>query len=342
MKAETETRIVELQRELVAAAGERSAVETRLASLDRDIAEIDQEKHAAEHYAKAAWREARWLVAGVFAAYLFGGLVVAAGLYFLWAPLVARGRPLRLREEGEAERLGIGESAVVVEDAVWPGEVVWVRRRFLHLGEDGLSRHSRLLLSWRYPFGCWAAGLFRLIELRNGRNEGARRVLFADAVDPFAELVVVNVPEGASFVVRAGFVKGVIAGLERPPFVRRHWRLSRWQSWVSGQFAYVEFAGPCRLVVSCVSALQSETLALEGGRPGERRAPQAGLVGFSPLLELKPVRVAGFWRYCRRGARLFDVRLAGEGGFLLRDAQPGRRGRGAERFGGRLRKLVGL
>ncbi|MET0263735.1 MAG: hypothetical protein ABW223_12600, partial [Rariglobus sp.] len=101
--------------------------------------------------------------------------------------------------------------------------------------------------------------------------------------------------------------------------IRRRWRFFNWQSWVSGQFGYFEFSGPCRLVVSCISALQAEPVAeRDDGTLAFRRTTQAGLVGFTPRLEMKPVRSAGFWRYCRRRSPLFDVELAGVGVFLSR------------------------
>jgi len=228
---------------------------------------------------------------------------------------------------------------MAVEESLWPGEVLWVRRNFLQASDDGLARKSRFTMSWRSFFSCRFAGLCRMVELRNGRSDGARHVVLACKDDPFAELAVVSVPEGAAFVLRAGFLMGLIATAQQPPVFRRHWRFNRWQPWVSGQFGYIEFFGPCRLVVSCVSALKAETVvAQEGGTSLSKRTAQAGLVGFSPQLGLKAVRSHGFWRYCKGRGPLFEVQVSGGGVFLTREAE----GRGRDGFWARVLKRWGL
>jgi hypothetical protein len=194
------------------------------------------------------------------------------------------------------------------------------------------------MLNWSTPLSCLAAGLTRLVELRNGRSDGERRVMFANADDHFGELAIVSVPEGGAFVLRAGLLVGVIAGLDQPPHIRRHWRIFSWQSWITGQFGYFEFAGRCRLVVSGVGALQSETMVARDDDKPTLRAAQAGVIGLSPQLEFKPVRSEGFWRYCQGEAPLFDLQLTGEGVILSRDPK----GRGRDGFRGNVLKTWGL
>jgi hypothetical protein len=182
--------------------------------------------------------------------------------------------------------------------------------------------------------------LSRLVELRNARSDGERRVVFAHAEDHFAELAIVSVPEGGSFVLRASFLMGLIVAGGRGPGIRRHWRLLDWQSWVAGQFGYFEFAGPCRLIVSCVSAVRAETLvARDDGKPVVRRVAQEAVIGFSPRVELKPVRGEGFFRYCRGRAPLFDLQLIGGGVVLSREAAASR---GRDDFRARILKFCGL
>jgi len=338
IQAAAQARRIELERAVMVNEQTKAPLEQELSELENRLSALQNEKYEAEHYLRNAWLEARWFVIGVFLTYLFGGLLIAAALYYGWANWVSRGRVMKLTAENPG-RPTVRESAVLAEDSLWPGEVLWVRQRFLHANDDGLTRRKRIVLDWRRPFSSFAAGLTRLVELRNGRIDGERRVVLACANDPFAELAIVSVPEGASFVLRAGFLMGLIANAEQRPVIRRHWCFSRWQSWVSGQFGYIEFTGPCRLIVSCVSALQAETLvAGEENKPGSVRTAQEGLVGFSPQLELQAVRSLSFWKYCRRRAPLFDVVVTGSGALLLRDAQ----GRGRDGFRSRFLKQAGL
>ena len=338
IQAEVQTQMTENREKIAAAVQARAELVRQQAEVEETLLNLGKQKDAAGYYARQAWTEARWLVLAVVLVYLLGGVVTAFLLYYGWAGWVGRGRELRLSEENAALPV-IGESAMAVEESLWPGEVLWVRRNFLQTNDDGLARKSRLTMSWRSFFSCRFAGLWRMVELRNGRSDGARHVVMACKDDPFAELAVVSVPEGAAFVLRAGFLMGLIATAQQPPVFRRHWRFNRWQPWVSGQFGYIEFFGPCRLVVSCVSALKSETVvAQEGGTSLSKRTAHEGLIGFSPQLGLKAVRSHGFWRYCKGRGPLFEVQVGGGGVFLTREAE----GRGRDGFWARVLKRWGL
>ena len=339
LKTEAQTRMVELQREVVAADQARTQLAQRLTEVQEEERALKEDDHAVEHYLRRAWAEADWAIITVFFLYLFGGLVGAIFCYYLWAPWVSRkAKPIQLPPAGTAVPT-IGPSGVAAEDAVWPGEVLWVRKKFLQASDPGLTKRSRFMLTWRTPLSCLLGGLTRLVELRNGRSDGERRVVFANADDLFAELAIVSVPEGGSFVLRAGFLQGLIAGLDQPPLIRRHWRFFSWQSWVTGQFSYYEFAGRCRLIVSCVSALDGQTMeARDDGKPTTRRAVQEGVVGLSTQLAFKPVRSEGFWRYCHGESPLFDLHLTGVGAILSRDPQ----GRGRDGLWAQVLKVWGL
>jgi hypothetical protein len=338
LKTQAQTKTVELQRALVESERLQASISTRLSDLEQQESELRAESYAVEHYLRAAWREGRWLVAAVFLLYLFGGLAVAILLYYVWAGLVSRGRPLRMSGQ-EYEAPVIGESAVTVEDSLWPGEILWIRKSFLHGYDQELTRRKRFLLSWSYPVSCLFSRLAGLVELRNGRSDGQREVVFASSEDPFAELAVVSIPEDGVFVVRLGLVAGCAAGIDHPPVIRRCWHLFSWQAWVSGRFGYVEFKGPCRLVVVGVSAMTEETLPAVGeGKASAGRFVQTGLVGFSPQLALKPLRSEGFWRYCRGDAPLFDLSAEGTGTLLIR----GTDGRAREGLRARILKRIGI
>lgn len=337
-KGEAQARVVELQSALTTVDQARAELVKRQAAVTQEELALKQEKHAIEHYLSTAWKDARGMITTIFFVYLFGGLVLAVVLYYGWAPWIAGGRPVELPSAG-AVLPTVSESAVVMDTAVWPGEVLWVRKTSFQGGDSTLTRRKRLVLTWRMPFSCLVGGLVRLIELRNGRSDGERRVAFASAEDHFAEFAIVSIPENSSFMLRARFLKGIIAGLDQPPVIRRCWRFFRWQSWVTGQFGYFQFYGPCRLVVSCATALQSETLAArDDDKPVTQRASQAGAVGLGPRLVFKPVRSEGFLPYCRGETPLFDMEATGVGVILSRDPK----GRGRDSLFAEILKVIGL
>ncbi|MET0263302.1 MAG: hypothetical protein ABW223_10420, partial [Rariglobus sp.] len=245
IKSDSLKRIVELQSETRAHEVAIAALEQRIGTLKDEASDLKREEHEAMHYLRAAWREGRWVIAGVFLAYLFGGVLVAFVLYYGWAKWVACGKSIQVGAESPALPV-IGESSVVVEGSVWPGEHVWVRKRFLQSFDEELTRGRRFIFNWGSPISSLAAGLSRLVELRNASSRGERSVVFACVDDPFAELVIVAVPEGGSFVLRPRFLVACIADANQMARIRRRWRFFNWQSWVSGQFGYFEFSGPCR------------------------------------------------------------------------------------------------
>jgi len=320
LKLETHTRSVELQREIVIGEQKRGSLASRMETLDGQLLELSAEPHPVIHYARTTWHEARGWVMLAVAAYLFGGLLVAMLLYSGWARIVARSPVFQLTAQPGAPLATIGASAVTVHDDLWPGEVLRVKPSFLQSNDEGLLRKKRRVWSWRFPLSFYAAGLTGLVELRNARSGGERRVTFSNVHDAYAELVGVAVPEGGSLVVQARVVQGIITRGDQVPVIRRHWRLFCWQSWVAGQLGYFEFDGPCRLVVSCVSALVVESVECSDDKKlPARRVQSKGIVGFSPGLTLKAVRTDGFWRYARGMVPLFETKLSGSGVFLVRE-----------------------
>lgn len=337
LKTETQTRIVDLQRDVVQGDQLRTSLKLKLTVIEAEQEALRHEKNAAGHYLRIAWTEAGWVVYTVFFAYLFGGLLVAFALYYGWARFVSKGRPLQLRK-GDVPLPSVSESALTAEHFLWPGERLWVRKDFLQMADPALTRRSRLLPEWRRPLSWLLCGSRRLVELRNERSDGERQIVFTGMANPFAELAVVAVPEGGSFVIRAAFVKGMITDISRKPVIQRHWHWWNWQSWVSGQFGYLEFCGRCRLIVSCVTHLEAKTLSSEENKAKPCRTLLAGVAGFSPQLALQPVRTEGFWRYCRRQTPLFDLSLTGTGVFLTRELE----GRGCDGVKARVLKRFGL
>jgi hypothetical protein len=338
IKTETQTRIVELQREVVTGERRKAELQAAVDALESERASLREEKSAVGHYVRTAWIEGAWIVYTAFFAYLFGGLAVAALLYFGWARMMAKKLPLQLRK-GDVALPTFGECGTLIEHMLWPGERLWVRKRLLQSADTALTRKTRLLPDWRSALSWWLAGCAGLIELRNERSNGERQVVFTHMNDQFAELMVVSVPEGGSIVLRAGHVMGLISDIGRTPVIRRHWRLGSWYSWVAGRFGYFEFHGPCRIVVSCISAVSDHTLrSPEENKPNLVRMPLAGMVGFTPQLLLVPVRKEGFWSYCRRETPLFELQVAGTGAYLAREVDR----RGGDRLKARILKRFGL
>ena len=156
--------------------------------------------------------------------------------------------------------------------------------------------------------------------MRNTREAGTYRITLSNGDDPHIELAMIAVPPGGSLVLRPSFLAGVIQREGERLKIRRHWRIFRWQAWVSGQFRFFEFVGPCRLVVSGSRGVRAECLAdREGNSAPARRTNQDATIGFTPNLDYRPVRAETFWSYYRGMNPLFDDLFSGRGLFVLQE-----------------------
>ncbi len=336
----TIAKIATLQQDFTHATWERDGLEVALGKLDARFHDIEAKRSKVVHYLSLVWNyevgRGRWRlpikawVGVVIGLYFFGPTVGKLVLFFGVAPWIVRGRPVRLAAE-LAVMPEMGESGVVAEILLQPGDRLWVKEKFLQASDEGLRRKTRYLLDWRLPLTCVATGLIELIEMANTRGAavappagagasfpmGEQHVTLSNQADPHSELAVVTLPEGSSIVLRPSFLAGVVTAEGRRLHIRRRWQLFRWQAWVTLQFRFFEFVGPCRLVVAGSRGIRVENLAAREG-PGlpARRTNQDATVGFTPNLDYRPVRAETFWSYYRGMNPLFDDLFAGRGMFL--------------------------
>lgn len=312
-------KVAEFAKTLTRTRWEKDGVEIELARVTRDIADIEASKSKVAHYLHAAWDEAKWYVAVALASYFFGPTLWAVFMYYGFARLIARGRPIQFKSSG-GRVPHVGESHVSVEAALGPRDVLRIKEKYLMASDEGVQKKTRFVLDWRIPVTSIACGLIELVELRNAGDRGEFRVTLSNSTDPHIELALVEVPEGGSLILRPSFLAGVIQSDERPLAIRRHWRFFRWQAWVTGQFRFFEFAGPCRLVVAGSRGVRAEEIVERAeGPPFARRTNQDATIGFTPHLNYRPVRAETFWSYYRGMNPLFDDLFAGHGIFILQE-----------------------
>ncbi len=341
LKKSAEVELVKLRRERVLNERSHSEAVAEFASAERTLADFDRKISATRHYLKEARHQGRCYVLLILAVYLFGPTFVCLGLYYGLAPVVARGRPLRLAGEPSAFTT-INAATEVVESALWPGQVFRGKKKFFATADDDLVRRARLLMSWRFPFSSLACGLFNLVEMRNVRNDGGRRITLAGPGTVADRFKVVDVPEGGSLILRPAFLAGLIFNTTEPLVIRRHWKFFRWQAWLAGQFRFFEFIGPCRLILAGDDTLKAERLDEGAVAPVPVfRVRQSKVAAFTPNLESRPVRAVSFWRYYIGETRLFEAGFSGRG--LVVYATPGaQRGIKSSSWRRRILKVFGL
>lgn len=313
------SQVTELTRSLSQARWEKDGVEITLRQTESDLARVEASKSKIAHYLQAAWDETKWYVALAVGGYFFGPTLWALTMYYGFAALIARGRPIQFEREQTAVP-EVGESHVSIDAVLAPKDVLRIKEKFLQSSDEGVTKHTRFVLDWKIPFTSLACGLTELVELRNVSEAAEYHVTLSNAHDPHQELAMVDVPAESSVILRPSFLAGVMQPNDRPLKIRRRWQILRWQAWITGQFRFFEFEGPCRLIVAGSRGVRAERLAERVGNPAPaRRTNQDATIGFTPNLSYRPVRAETFWSYYRGMNPLFDDLFAGQGLFILQE-----------------------
>ena len=266
-------------------------------------------------------RLAAWLLlAGILLPYAIRTLC-----YFVLAPIAARRPPIQLRVPGgegtavlQAER-----STTSVGVRLNAGEELLVRQDYLQSSSGVGHKATRWLLDPRHPLTSIAAGLVFLTRIR-----GEGEVTTISAVrDPFAEVTVLTLPEGAACVLHPRALAAVAQPFDRPLTITRHWRLTTLNAWLTLQLRYLVFHGPARLVIKGARGVRVERA--EHGRI----FGQEQLAGFSAELTYSVTRTETFWPYLFGRESLLKDRVIGGDGVLIVEEAPfvGRGGRGARK-----------
>jgi hypothetical protein len=312
-------RVIELEQGLKRTQWERDGLEIALGRMQVQLKVTEESKSRVLHYARAARDKYGLHLLLIVGLYFLGPPLGRVFCYFAFAPLVSRRSPIVLGP-AVASLPVITSSRAAVDLPLGPGDTLWVKERFLQSSDEGLSKRTKSVLDWRMPLTCLAAGLTELIEMSNKSGGANYQATFSCQDNPNTEVAVVLVPADASLVLRPSFLVGAIGLGGGRLTIRRHWRLFAFQSWVTGQFRYFEFVGPCRLLLAGSRGVRAEVLTPTPGQPRPaRRTNQDATIGFTPGLAYRPVRAETFWAYFRGMNPLFDDLFEGVGVFLCQE-----------------------
>lgn len=313
----TRNRLLALQAQRSQLRGEMETLERTLGRLDGEIREVEESRSVALHYLRRAWAASKWYAGAALAGFVLGPTVWSLLLFYGFAAVVARGRPIQLANQAAPLPL-VGASQVSHAVTLQPGEILRLREKFLQASDEGARKRTRFVMDWRIPLTSFACGLVELVELV--AQERACRVTLSNGDDPHVEVAVIDLPAGSSIILRPSFLVGVVHRVGEPLRIQRHWQFARWQAWAGGQFRFFEFLGPCRLIVAGSRGVRAERLSAgDAGTRPVRRTNQDATIGFTPNLAYQPVRAETFWGYYRSMNPLFDDRFAGEGMFLVQE-----------------------
>lgn len=294
-------------------------LEERILDLQRERDELERGESEMISYTQKAWLAVRTpLLAGI-AMFLFGPTAWKIGCYYFWAPLIALGRPIRLAGD-QAEEIRAAPSMVSNRVSLAPGERAVLKEKFLQASDEALRRRTRFVFDWRIPFSSAACGLIELTQMIN-TGEREYSITFSTQEEPMTELSVIELPAAASLVLRPSHLAGVVTRADQRLKIDRHWRLLSLHAWVTLQFRYFEFHGPCRLIVCGQRGVRAEFMRSgEGEALLARRTNQDSTIGFTPNLMYHSARAETFWAYYRGRNPLFDdLFRGGSGAFICQE-----------------------
>ncbi|MCC7219039.1 MAG: hypothetical protein IT517_19855 [Burkholderiales bacterium] len=329
------------------------AIDDALRQLDAYIAQretakaqswFDQGKSAVE----GVLMPALWILAAI----VVTPIAIKAVFYYGLAPLAARRPPVCLLPAaagslewpavpGAAETERAKISAVALPLALEPSDVLVVHPDFLQSISAGARAETQWLLDRKYPLTSLAAGMRMLTRIRI--SAGGDHVIVVSATrEPLAEVGVLALPEGASFVLQPRALVGALYAVDRPLRITSAWRLLSLHAWLTLQLRYLVFHGPVRLLVKGCRGVRVEPAG------SGRAVNQAATIGFSANLRYSTTRSETFAAYLFGQRELLNDRFTGDHGYYAYEEIPDRRraggvmGRGLEGLTDSALKVFGV
>ena len=234
--------------------------------------------------------------------------------YYVLAPLAERRRAIRLGAAGQPAVTVASTTATSIGVRPREGEELLVRQGFLQSSARGGAKATQWLLDWRHPISSIAAGLTFLTRIAS-HDSALTTVSAVD--DAFAEVAMIDLPEGAACVLQPRALVGVVQPVGRPLHIRGKWRVTTLAAWLTMQLRFLVFHGPARLIVKGGRGVRVETA--EQGRV----FGQDQLVGFSTDLAYSVTRTETFAPYLFGRESLLKDQVAEGGGVLIVEEAPG-------------------
>lgn len=266
-------------------------------------------------------------------------ILFKAFLYFVIAPLASRRAPVRLLPEESGAVTPVGEISSVSRRVALDAEhELIVLPEFLQSSPHGGRKSTQWLLDWRMPFTSLACGMVALTRMRAAAPDHAA---ISATRDPLAELGMVAIAPGAAMVLQPRALIGLVQPVGTRPHITRHWRLGHLSAWLTFQFRYIVFHGPCTLIVQ-----GTRGICLERAGTG-RGINRAATIGFSAGAAYSVRRSETFGAYLLGKQDLFNDSFEGSGVYLYEEmprarSRTGLFGRGLEGLGDAVLKVFGI
>jgi len=326
LKAARNAKVEEITKLLNAASPMVGELRAARSKLERNLSEVRalieaQEARVASDPAKRVLADARaklptalWVLASI----IIIPMLIKVFFYFVAAWLAEKLPAICIIPDDKAPPVPAPPgSAVSIPFDIGPEQEILVHSDFLQSSGRPAQKRTQWFLNWRYPFSSIASGMAILTRIRP-EGVATTRVVVSSQKDVFGEIGVIEIPEGAALVAQPRSLAGVVKQTGAPVKITPHWRLRSPHAWLTLQFRYLAFHGPCNLILKGCRGVR-----VESPRPGEDRLiNQAATLGFSANLEYKITRCETFVSYFRGKEDLFNDLFAGGPGVFVYEEMP--------------------
>lgn len=223
--------------------------------------------------------------------------------YRVIAPLAARAQPVRLSTPGPS--LIAGMSGLSIEVPI-RSDTELLLRSGLQSSATSIQGGYKCVLDWSIPFTCISAGLINLQCLRSDWPDH----VCVTGQDDHHHVAAITVPAGGAVVLHPRALVGILKPRGKGVLIERPWRIWWLISWVTVQFRYIVFHGPCTLITQGRGGVNAE----DAGR--SRMIDKRLTLGFDAGLGYGAARSASFLPYLKGQASLFNDRYDGVGKYL--------------------------
>lgn len=253
--------------------------------------------------AKAAFRRYGIQAFGILLVAILLPILHKLFAFFVLAPLATHAKPITLSSPG-ASLVG-SQSGMSAEVQLTPDTELLLRSR-IQSSSTSVKGSDKVVLDWGMPLTCVAAGLVNLQRLRSNQIDH----LVVTGTDAEHRVSTIEVPAGGAVVLQPRALLGMIKPCNRALVITRPWRLFSLVSWLTVQFRYVVFHGPCTLIVQGRNGVQIEDSS--NGRMINKRLT----IGFDAGIAYGAARSPSFLPYLRGEASLFNDRFEGDGRYI--------------------------
>lgn len=265
---------------------------------------------------------------------------IKALFYFVLAPLASRRPPICLLPNTSGELfLEADHSSVSKTVSVDETQELLIHPEFLQSSSIQGKKETRWFLDWRYPLTSLASNMVALTQIR---TDALATFVLSATDDPFSEIGILSIPQGAALVMQPHNLVGVIQAKGKVIRITSQWRLNSLHAWLTLQLRYLAFHGPVDLIVQGCRGVRIERA--DSGRS----INQAATIGFSANLSYATRRCETFGAYFLGKQELLNDTFKGENGFYVYEEMPhfGKKteltARGLEGFTDSLLKVLGI